>query len=65
MLDLVSVHAVSHLIRELRAAGRNRDLIDAVVHRLSDSVLLQDEDLRESLEQMRRGEGRVLRPKPS
>jgi len=64
MLDLVSVHLVSHLIRELRAAGRNRDLVDAVVHRLSDRLLLQDEDLRESLEQMRRGEGRVLRPKP-
>ena len=64
MLDLVSVHLVSHLIRELRAAGKNRDLIDAVVHRLSDGLLLQDEDLRESLEQMRRGEGRVLRPKP-
>jgi hypothetical protein len=65
MLDLVRVHLVSHLIRELRAAGKNRDLIDAVVHRLSDGLLLQDEDLRESLEHMRRGEGRVLRPKPS
>ena len=65
MLDLVSVHLVSHLIRELREAGRNRDLVDAVVHRLSDRLLLQDEDLKESLEQMRRGEGRVLRPKPS
>jgi len=65
MLDLVSVHLVSHLIRELRAVGRNRDLIEAVTQRLSDGLLLQDDDLQESLAQMRRGEGRVVRPKPS
>jgi hypothetical protein len=63
MLDLVAVHLVSHLIRELRAAGRNRDLIEAVTQRLSDGLLLQEDELQESLAQVRRGEGRVVRPK--
>jgi hypothetical protein len=62
LLDVQSVHAVSHLIRELRAAGHDRDLLDQVWHRLSDSALLDRDDLRESLSQMKRGEGRVLRP---
>jgi hypothetical protein len=63
-LDLVSVHAVVHLVQELRAAGRDRDLLDAVWHRLTDQATLDRDDLRESMEQMRQGEGRVLRPKP-
>jgi hypothetical protein len=33
-----------------------------VWHRLEDAVLLDSDDLRDSLDQMRRGEGRVLRP---
>jgi hypothetical protein len=33
-----------------------------VWRRLEDAALLDREDLRESLDQMRRGEGRVLRP---
>jgi hypothetical protein len=65
MLDLVAVHLVSHLLRELRAAGRDRDLLEAVTQRLSDGLLLQDVDLQESVAQVRRGEGRVVRPKPS
>jgi hypothetical protein len=64
MLDLVSVHAVVHLLQELRAAGKDRDLLDAVWHRLSDQATLDREDLRESMQQMREGNGRVLRPKP-
>src|SRR5260370_38801911 len=28
LLDIRSVHAVSHLVRELRAAGQDRDLVD-------------------------------------
>ncbi len=64
MLDLVAVHYVSHLIRELREAGITRDLVDKVAARLADGLLSRDEDLRESLEQMRRSEGRVLRAKP-
>jgi hypothetical protein len=65
MLDLVSVHLVSHLIRELRAAGQTRDLVDAVTRGLQDGLVRRDENLRQSLDQMRRGHGRVLRPKPS
>lgn len=62
LLDVRSVHAVSHLVGELRAAGQDRDLLDQVWHRLEDAALLDREDLRGSLDQMRRGEGRVLRP---
>ncbi len=59
------MHAVGHLISELRAAGQDRDRLDQVWRRLEDSALLDREDLRESLDQMRSGEGRVLRPIPS
>jgi len=62
LLDVRSVHAVSHLVSELRAAGQDRDLLDQVWRRLEDAALLDRDDLRESLDQMRRGEGRVLRP---
>lgn len=62
LLDLQSVHMISHIIRELREHGKNRDLLDEVWRRLSDSALLERADLQESIEQMRRGEGRVLRP---
>ena len=65
LLDIRSVHAVSHLVSELRAAGQDRDLLeDQVWRRLTDATLLDRDDLRESLAQMRRGEGRVLRPLP-
>jgi hypothetical protein len=64
LLDVRSVHAVSHLVSELRAAGQDRDLLEQVWHRLADAALLDRDDLRDSLEQMRRGEGRVLRPLP-
>lgn len=62
LLDVRSVHGVSHLVSELRAAGQERDLLDQVWRRLEDAALLDREDLRDSLDQMRRGEGRVLRP---
>jgi|SRR5450755_611627 hypothetical protein len=62
LLDVRSVHAVSHLVSELRAAGQDRDLLDRVWRRLEDAALLDRDDLRESVAQMRRGEGRVLRP---
>jgi hypothetical protein len=64
LLDVVSVHEVSHLIRELRAAGKDRDLLDEVWHRLNDDALTDRDDFRESLSQMRRGQGRVVRPLP-
>lgn len=60
LLDPHRVHEVMHLVRRLRAAGRDRNLLEAVWHRLSDRALLDREDLHESLEQMRRGKGRVL-----
>ena len=62
LLDVRSVHAVSHLVSELRAAGQDRDLLDQVWHRLEDAALLDRDDLHDSVDQMRRGEGRVLRP---
>jgi hypothetical protein len=62
LLDVRSVHGVSHLVSELRAAGQDRDLLDQVWRRLEDAALLDRDDLRDSLDQMRRGEGRVLRP---
>lgn len=65
LLDVRSVHAVSHLVAELRAAGQDRDLLDQVWRRLADAALLERDDMSESLGQMRRGEGRVLRPLPT
>jgi len=62
LLDVQSVHLVSHVIRELRALGKDRDLLDEVWRRLSDRAVLERPDLKESIEQMRRGEGRLLRP---
>ena len=64
LLDVRSVHEVSHILRDLRALGRDRDLLDEVWRRLSDAALLEHPGLRESIEQMRRGEGQVLRPLP-
>jgi hypothetical protein len=62
LLDVHSVHVISHILRDLRAADRDRDLLEEVWRRLNDSALLDRNDLRESLQQMRRGDGRVLRP---
>jgi hypothetical protein len=64
LLDVRSVHEVSHIIRDLPALGRDRDLLDEVWRRLSDAALLERPDLRESIEQMRQGQGQVLRPLP-
>jgi hypothetical protein len=60
LLDAEQVHRVWHLVRELRAAGKTRGLLDEVYRRLSDAALLDRDDLQESLAQMRRGEGGVL-----
>ena len=62
LLDMQSVHAVSHIVRDLRDAGKDRDLLDEVWRRLSDEASLECPGLKESIEQMRRGEGRVIRP---
>jgi len=63
LLDPARLHEVLHLVRDLRERGRDRNLLEAVWYRLSDQALLEREDLRESREQMRRGEGRVVRPR--
>jgi DNA-binding transcriptional MerR regulator len=62
LLDLQSVHEISHIVRELREHGRDRDLLDEVWRQLSDAALLERADLQESIEQMHRGQGRVVRP---
>jgi hypothetical protein len=62
LLDLQSVHVISHLVRELRELGKDRDLLDEVWRRLSDTALLERPDLQESIQQMHSGDGRVLRP---
>ena len=62
LLDVRSVHEVSHIVRDLRALGQDRDLLAEVWRRLGDAALLERPGLRESIEQMRRGEGQVLRP---
>jgi DNA-binding transcriptional MerR regulator len=64
LLDVQSVHAISHIIRELRSLGKDRDLLDEVWRRLADAALLERDDLQESIEQMRRGQERILRPLP-
>jgi hypothetical protein len=62
LLDVRGVHVISHILRDLRSHGKDRDLLDEVWRRLSDAALLERADLKESIGQMRRGEGRVLRP---
>ncbi|HTX83139.1 MAG TPA: hypothetical protein VME44_13210 [Streptosporangiaceae bacterium] len=62
LLDLRSVHEISHIVSELREHGRDRDLLDEVWRRLNDAALLERADLQESIAQMHRGEGRVVRP---
>src|SRR5215471_11445911 len=57
LLDLQSVHEVSHILGDLRALGKDRDLLDEVWRRLSDATLLDRPDLGESIQQMRQGQG--------
>jgi hypothetical protein len=61
LLDVPSVHAISHVLREIRAEGLDRDLLDHVWRRLEDQALLDRADLRDSIEQLRRGDVVVLR----
>lgn len=56
LLDPHRLHDVMHVVRDLRAAGKNRHLLDLVWFRLSDQALLDRDDLQESLAQMARGE---------
>jgi DNA-binding transcriptional MerR regulator len=61
-LDPRRLHEVLHLVRDLRRAGTTRGLLEAVWHRLSDLALLERDDVAESLDQMRRGQGREIDP---
>jgi hypothetical protein len=61
LLDVPSVYTVRCILRDLRADGLERDLLDHVWRRLEDQALLDRDDLQEGIEQMRRGEGTVLR----
>jgi DNA-binding transcriptional MerR regulator len=61
-LDPHRLHDVMHLINDLRHAGRTKGLLEAVWYRLSDRALLEREDLVESIEQMKRAEGREVDP---
>ncbi|MDX2394127.1 hypothetical protein NJL88_29525 [Streptomyces sp. DK15] len=54
-VDPVRLHEVLHLVRDLRAAGHKRDLLDGVWYRLQDTALLDRSDLQASLKEMRRG----------
>lgn len=62
LLDADRLHQVSHLVDDLRQAGKTRGLLDEVYRQLADKALAGREDLAESLAQMRRGEGKVVRP---
>lgn len=65
LLDVVRVHEVLHLVAALRSAGRTTGLLDEVHRRLVDATWLDRDDLAESLDQMRRGEGTVRVAAPS
>ena len=62
LLDVPSVHRVSHVLRELREEGMERDLLEHVWHRLEDQALLDREDLGESISQLLHRDVVVLRP---
>jgi hypothetical protein len=61
VLDAERLHEVLHLVQDLRTQGRDRNLIEAVWYRLNDQALVEREDFAESIEQMKRGEGRIVR----
>lgn len=54
--DPLRVHQVRHVVRQLREAGRSRNLLDAIWFRLEDQAVLEREDLARSLQQMRDGD---------
>lgn len=64
LLDVQRVHDVLHLVNDLREAGNTTGLLDEVYRRLIDASWLERADLRESIEQMKRGEGELLAARP-
>jgi hypothetical protein len=63
-LELDRVHQVWSLVRRLRDAKKVRGLLDEVWRRLMDDALINSAEFQESLAQMRRGEGVIVRPLP-
>jgi DNA-binding transcriptional MerR regulator len=63
LLDPATLHEVWHVVRDLREAGTTHGLLDEVYRRLSDAALLARDDLKASLAQMARDEGRVVVPR--
>lgn len=63
LIDPNALHLVSHVVKEIRAAGHRRSMLDEVHRRLVDVSWLDRDDLAESLGQMRRGAGTVRVPK--
>jgi hypothetical protein len=55
-LSLISVVAVRSALDQLRQAGRDRDLTNALINRIELDELNKDQGFRESLEQAGRGE---------
>jgi DNA-binding transcriptional MerR regulator len=56
-LDVGRLYEVIAFVRELRDAGETHDLLNKVWRRLADNAVLERPDLRDSLAQMRRGDG--------
>jgi len=54
-VTLRSVLEIRPLVRELRALGRDRNLLEAVLARVEDERTLPDRKLRRSLDEMRSG----------
>jgi DNA-binding transcriptional MerR regulator len=54
-VTLQSVLEVRPLVRELRALGRDRNLLEAILARVEDERALSDRKLRRSLDEMRSG----------
>jgi len=54
-IELQSVLEVRPLVRELRALGRDRNLLEAVLAQVDDEHALSDPELRKSLDEMRSG----------
>lgn len=54
-ITLQSVLEVRPLVRELRALGRDRNLLEVVLARVEDKRTLSDRKLRKSLDEMRSG----------
>ncbi|MEV7007346.1 hypothetical protein [Streptosporangium sp. NPDC051022] len=61
MLDADRLYEVATVVRDLRRAGRTRNLAELLWHHLQDQELLEDDRLADGLRQMKQGEGRPWR----